>query len=103
MPVFYFITMAKMTFAISCKKIGLSHSTSYFTLEKDFNNEDHCKNWIAKYGDTNYRKVIGYDRVYSIKKEHSVEEMRSAYEAAESKKFSKFEEWYKFNFKKNPE
>ena len=98
--------MSKYIVAITFKKIGFSLSTkssAYYVTQKEFNDEAHCTNWINKYGDSNYRKYITHERVYSIKKEHSIEELKLCWEACKSEKFSTFEDWYKFNFRKPPE
>ena len=96
--------MAKFNVAITFKKIGLSYSSSaYQVVEKEFNDESHFNNWLNKYGDTNYRKYITHDRVFSKKKEYSADELKLAWEASKSQKFPNFEDWFKFNFKKPPE
>ena len=81
-----------------------SSASATYSKEYEFNDDKHFSNWLNKqYQDESYRKIIGYERVYSEEKLFSNSDAKKMWIDAITGKFSSFEEWYKFQFKKDPE
>lgn len=81
-----------------------SNGAGYYFKEYEFNDENHFNNWLNKQNkDQSYRKIIGYERIYSEAKQFSIQDAKKLWSAAASGKFQNFEEYYKFQFKKDPE
>lgn len=77
---------------------------SYYDKEYEFNDENHFNNWHAKQiRDESYRKIIGFERVFTEAKEYSTQDLMKCWEASKSNKFVTFQQWHKSYFNKIPE
>lgn len=86
----------KITFKRSSSSGSFTNKKNYVTYEREFNDEGHYDNYIAKMESSYGMKMVGSERIYGEDKLYTAKDLNAAFLAGKSNEFKTTQEWAKF-------